>query len=58
MNSVHERILTGGKDMTYTHVYIPRWICHDNMELAQDGIVELAKVTIDPLRRELRRAVQ
>lgn len=38
---------------TYAHMDIPWWICHDDMELAQDRIVESTQVAINPLRWEL-----
>lgn len=31
------------------HVYVPRWICHDHRELAEDGHVKHANITVDPL---------
>jgi hypothetical protein len=32
---------------------IPWGICHDNLELAKDGVIKPPDVTIDPLGRKL-----
>ena len=39
---------------TYAHVYIPWRVGHDNMKFTQDRVIKSAKVTVDPLRWELK----
>ena len=39
--------------MAYTHVDVPWWVGHNDMELAQYGVVEPAQIAVDPLWGEL-----
>lgn len=50
-----ETIITSQKkkSKTYAHMDIPWWICHDDMELAQDRIIKSTQVAVNPLRWEL-----
>lgn len=39
---------------TYAHMNIPWWICHDDMEFAEDRVVEPTQVAVNPLWWELK----
>jgi len=36
---------------TYAHVDIPGWVSHNDMKLAQYGIIKRAQVAVNPLWR-------
>jgi hypothetical protein len=36
---------------------VPWWICHDDVEFAQDGVIKPSDVAIDPLGRKLMKAL-
>lgn len=38
------------RNTTYAHVYVPGWISHDDVKLAEHAIIKLSDIAVDPLR--------
>lgn len=40
-------------DETHTHMDVPWWVGHDDLELSKNRVVKVKNIAVDPLRRKL-----